>query len=49
MKIDIGNIKTFEDRNKVNTTQWRTIYKFIEEAYFEEPNIFPDDYIKLQK
>ena len=36
-------------RNKVNTTQWRTIYKVTEEAYFEESDIFPDDFIKQCK
>ena len=36
MNIDIENINTFEKRNKVNTTQWRTIYEVIEEPYFEK-------------
>ena len=27
----------------------KTIYKFIEEAYFNESNIFPDDFIKQCK
>ena len=40
MNIDIENINTFENIIKVNTTQWRTIYKVIEEAYFEESDIF---------
>ena len=40
MKIDIENINTFEKRNKVYTTQWRTIYEFIEEHYFKESDIF---------
>ena len=35
MKIDIENIKTFENRNKVNTTQWSTIYEVIEEDYLK--------------
>ena len=30
MNIDIENINTFEKRNKVYTTQWRTIYEVIE-------------------
>ena len=33
MNIDIGNINTFEKRNKVNTTQWSTIYKVIEPEF----------------
>ena len=40
MNIDIENINTFEKRNKVNKTQWRKIYEVIEEAYFEESDIF---------
>ena len=38
MNIDIEKINTFEKRSKVNTTQWRKIYKVTEEAYFEEYN-----------
>ena len=30
MNIDIENINTFEKRNKLYTTQWRTIYEVIE-------------------
>ena len=40
MGIDIENINTFEKRNKLYTTQWRTIYEFIEEDYFTESDIF---------
>ena len=29
MNINIENIDTFENRNKVCTTQWRTIYEVI--------------------
>ena len=46
MKIDIDTINTFENRNKVYTTQWRKIYKVIEPDYFKEFDIFPDDFIK---
>ena len=35
MKIEIDQINTFEKINKVYTTQWMPIYKFIEEAYFK--------------
>ena len=34
MSMDIDNINTFENRNKVNTTKWRPIYEVIDEAYF---------------
>ena len=46
MKTDIEKINTFVKRNKVYTTQWRRIYEVVEEAYFEESEIFPDDLIK---
>ena len=49
MKIDIENINTFEKENKVNTTQWRTIYEVIENEYFKESYIIPDDFIKKCK
>ena len=40
MNIDIKNINTSEKRNKVNTTEWKTIYEFIEKDYFKESDIF---------
>ena len=49
MNIDIENINTFENRNKVYTTQWRTIHKVTEEAYFKEFDILPDNFIKKCK
>ena len=36
MNIDIENINTFENRNKVYTTQWRKIYEFIEPEFLRE-------------
>ena len=35
--IDIENINTIEKRNKVYTTQWRTIYEFIQ-PYLKKEN-----------
>ena len=35
MNTAIEKVNTFEKRSKVYTSQWRTIYKVIEEAYFE--------------
>ena len=46
MNIDIEKINTFERESKLNTMLWRIIYEVIEEAYFEESDIFPDDFIK---
>ena len=46
MSKDIENIDTYETRKKVNTTKWRPIYEFIDEAYIKESNIFPDDFIR---
>ena len=45
MNIDIENINTFENKNKVYTTQWRTIYEVIEPYSFKKSDTFPDDYI----
>ena len=44
MYINIENINTFEKRNKVYTTQWRTMYEVIEPEFFEKFDIFPDDF-----
>ena len=49
MKIDIENINTFENINKVYTTQWRTIYIVIEPEFFSESDIFPDVFLKKCK
>ena len=49
MNIDIEKINTFENGNKVNTTQWRTTYKVIEQDYFTKSDIFPNDIIKKCK
>ena len=46
MRQDINNIDTYETRTKVNTTKWRPIYEVIDEAYIEESNIFPEDFIR---
>ena len=46
MNIDIEKTNKFEKIHKVNITQWGTIYEVIERAYFEESDIFPDDFIK---
>ena len=45
-KLILNKINTFEKRNKVDTTQWRKIYEVIEEDYFIESDMFPDDFIK---
>ena len=46
MEIDIENINTFENRNKVYKTQWSTIYEVIEPEFLKETETFPDDFIK---
>ena len=40
MNIYIEKINTFEKRNKVYITQWRTLYEVTEGAYLEESDIF---------
>ena len=46
MKIDIENINTIENRHRVYTKLWRIIYEVIYHFFFDETNIFPDDFIK---
>ena len=46
MNIDIENINTFKKRNKLYTTQWRTIYEIIEPEFLNKYDTFPDDFIK---
>ena len=43
LDIDTENNNTFENRNKLYTTQWRTIYEIIEDDYLKESSIFPDN------
>ena len=38
--------KPYETRKKVNTTKWRPIYEFIDEAYINHSKIVSDDFIK---
>ena len=42
---DSNNIDTYETRTKINTTKWRPVYEFIDEAYIKYSNIFPEDFI----
>ena len=41
LKIDVENI----DKNK--NTIWRPIYEFIDAPFFEETDIFPQDFLDL--
>ena len=47
MNIDIESINTFENINKLYTTQWGKIYEVIEPEFLKEPDIFPDDLKKM--
>ena len=49
MDIDIGNIETYEQRNKVNTIKWSPIYEVIDEAYFMDSKIFSDAFMQQCK
>ena len=40
MKIDIENINTIKNRNKVYTTQWRKIYEVIKPYILKKTDIF---------
>ena len=43
----IENTNTIENRNKVHTTKWRTIYEVIEPYFFKKYDNFPDYFIKM--
>ena len=47
MNIGIENIITFEKRNKLYTTQWRTIYEVIKQYFFKKSDTFLDYFIKM--
>ena len=49
MTINIENINTFENRNKVYTTQRKTIYEVMEPYFLKKSDTFPDDFIKKCK
>ena len=49
MHSDNENINTFEQINKVYTTQCSTIYEVIEPEFFRKSDTFPDDFIKKCK
>ena len=46
MDIDIENINTFENRNKVYTSQQNKICKVIEPYILKKSDTFPDDFMK---
>ena len=49
MSIDIENINTIEKRKNIYTKQWRTIYEVIQQYFFKETKIFPDNFINKCK
>ena len=49
MDIDIDNINTFENKNKVNTIKWISIYEVIDKAYFIYYKFFSNDFMKQCK
>ena len=49
MDIHIDNINSFENRNKVNTIEWRPIYEVLEKGQFKYSEICPDDFMKQCK
>ena len=46
MSIDIENIDKIDNSCKHYTKQWRTIYKFIQQEFFDEIDNFLDDFLK---
>ena len=49
MNIDIENINTIENRNELYRKQWRNIHEVIQLYFFNETDIFLDDFIKICK
>ena len=47
MNIDIENINTIENRNEIYRKQWRNIHEVIQLYFFNETDIFLDDFIKI--
>ena len=47
MNIDIENVDRIEKRHKNYTKQWRTIYKVIQQEFFDENDIFQKKNYKL--
>ena len=46
MNIYIENIDKIKNSHKHYAKQWRTIYEVIQQEFFDETEIFPDDFIK---
>ena len=46
MNVYIENINTFENINKLYTTQWRKIYEVRELEFFKKYDIFPNYSLK---
>ena len=46
MNIYIENINKIVKRHKLYTKRWRTIYKVIKQDFFDETDIFPDEFRK---
>ena len=44
MNINIEDINTIEKSHKNDTKRWRTIYKVIQQQFFDETEKFPDNF-----
>ena len=49
MNIDIENIKKIENTHKHNETPWRIIFNFIQQEFFEENDISPEEFVEQCK
>ena len=45
MNIDIENVNTIEKRQNSYTERCRTVYEVIQQHFFNETGIFPDNFI----
>ena len=46
MNIYIENIDKIENSHKHYAKQWRTIYEVIQQEFFDETNIFQENFLK---
>ena len=47
MNICIEDISTIEKRHKQYTKQRRTIYKVMQQEFFDHTDIFPDNFLNI--
>ena len=46
LEIDIKNIDRIKNIHKHHKTHWRKIYEVIQQEFFDETSIFPEEFLK---